>query len=125
MTVRIEDLPNELLVAIFSHMPAAQLMCHVSLVCRRFNDVVRSEWYWHTRYTQRSGIQLPGEAASLALWQRGCLQCEFLEGARHNKLEFSRLRGRPKCRLMTSLEVVHFVCEVVNELYKFVLDRVI
>lgn len=75
------DLPDEVIVYIFSLLPSRQQVLTVPLVCQRFRRLVGSVWYWKTRYLQlcstHHGAQPLLELPSLRLWQEGCIQGEF------------------------------------------------
>ena len=77
MTVHLFDLPLEILLQIFSWVPARVLLRDASLVCRRFHEILHTEWYWRGRYVHEARTKPLVEQPSMRLWQVGCLQWEF------------------------------------------------
>ena len=40
---------------LFSYMTARDLVLNVSVVCRRFKEIIRSEWFWKRRFHEIYG----------------------------------------------------------------------
>ena len=95
MDLHIFDLPPEIVLNILSYVPSKEVLLNVCRVCKRFNEMLRSEWYWRTRYVQSIAAQPVVSGLDLQQWQLGCMQAEFMEmahrGARN--LSVSLLRG--------------------------------
>ena len=95
MDLHIFDLPTEIVLNIFSYVPSTQVLLNVCRVCKHFNEMLRSEWYWRTRYVQSIATQPIVSGLDLQQWQLGCMQAEFAAMARRGarNLTMSQLRG--------------------------------
>ena len=76
-----DTLPIELLVHIFSYLSTKFLLRTVVLVCKQFDDILKSERYWKARHS-RYGQCFPVELERVSHWQLGCAQFEVLTAAR-------------------------------------------
>ena len=93
MTLRILDIPTEILLMIFSRLPSQTLVTQIPLVCKQFRDLVATPWYWKTRYVQLSGSQPLKDRAGLREWQEGCIQSEFALTGMNGRLTLNSLTG--------------------------------
>ena len=93
MTLHILDIPAEILLIIFSHLPSQTLITQIPLVCRHFRDLVATHWYWKMHYVHLAGSQPLKERELLREWQEGCIQSEFANAAARKKLSLSSLTG--------------------------------
>ena len=94
MTVHLLDLPLEILLRIFSWVPTRALLLDASLVCKRFHEILRTEWYWRGRYVEETHTQPLVEQPSMRLWQVGCLHWEFAWMAAAGGLKCSTPTGK-------------------------------
>uniref|UniRef100_A0A1I7TAC6 F-box domain-containing protein n=1 Tax=Caenorhabditis tropicalis TaxID=1561998 RepID=A0A1I7TAC6_9PELO len=53
------SLPTEVLCHLFTYIPPFQLITKVSLVCQRFNGIIRDKVYWNTRIKNEHQVRLP------------------------------------------------------------------
>lgn len=53
----MDVLPDEALVCLFSYVSAKELVLNVSVVCKRFNEIVFSEWFWKRRFHDNHGAE--------------------------------------------------------------------
>ena len=73
--INLLELPTDILLVIFSHIPSEHLIRSVSAVCVEFRDILNSESFWKRRYNQKSGLTLN----SLREWKLGCCQNDDLQ----------------------------------------------
>lgn len=71
------DLPDEVIVQIFSYLPVSCQVAALSRVSHRFKSLVSSVWYWRTSYVTAVGSKPLVELATVREWQTACLQNEF------------------------------------------------
>lgn len=90
----LNTIPTELLVLIFSYIPTKVLLRTVALVCKQFDDILKSDWYWKARHSLY-GKHFPVELVGVNQWQIACAQSEVLAAAcsRDPKENCLTLRG--------------------------------
>jgi len=110
MTVHLLDLPPEILQQIFSWVPARALLRDASLVCRRFHEILHTDWYWRGRYIEEARAQPPVEQPSMRLWQVGCLQWEFARTAAAGGLSYSTTSGEVLIAHGRLITVIYTAC---------------
>ena len=93
MTLHILDIPMEILLMIFSHLPSQTLVTQIPLVCKQFRDLVTTPWYWKTHYVRLSGSQPLKDRTLLREWQEGCIQSEFARAGMNQTLVLNSLTG--------------------------------
>lgn len=77
-SLHILELPSEVLSLILLQVPCADLVTNVGLVCRHFHALLRSAWYWRTRFVDLTSSQLPNVPLDSSQWKLGCLQYESM-----------------------------------------------
>ena len=90
---KLDDLPDEIITYILSHLPSRQQVSTIPRVSRRLRQLVSSQWYWRSRYVQLCGAQPLTELPSVREWQEGCLQEEFALGIANTKQNSTVLKG--------------------------------
>ena len=78
MAANLLDLPDELLVQIFTLLPSRLQVRSLSAVCRRLKVLVDTEWYWRTHYVRLCRGQAMLEMDSIRMWQEACIQRDFV-----------------------------------------------
>lgn len=88
------DLPDDVLLHIFSFLASRQQILTVPGVCHRFKLLITTQWYWRGRFIQLCGVQPARELPTIHMWQEACVQREFALGAVRNSTTQSSLSGR-------------------------------
>ena len=97
--MHILDIPAEILLLIFSHLPSQLVATQIPLVCKRFRNLVATSQYWRTRYVQLAGAAPFKEPSMLREWQEGCFQIEFPLAALRERLTLNTLTGERWCEV--------------------------
>ena len=79
--MKLDDFPLEILVRVFSFLPAKFLILKVILVCRKFHYIVKDEWFWKERFVRCCGSEFAVRVDSMETLQLGCVQSEFVHRA--------------------------------------------
>ena len=79
--MKLDDFPLEILVRVFSFLPARFLILKVILVCQKFHDIIKDEWFWKERFVGCCGSEFSVRVGSMETLQLGCVQSEFVHGA--------------------------------------------
>ncbi|KAL5489420.1 hypothetical protein EMCRGX_G018510 [Ephydatia muelleri] len=89
-----DTVPTEVLVLIFSYIPTQVLLRTVALVCKKFDDILKSEWYWKARHSPYVK-HFPVEFEDVRQRQLACAQFDVLTagGSRDPKENSFTLRG--------------------------------
>lgn len=106
--MQLDDFPQELLVRIFYFLPAEVLILKVILVCRKFLDIVKDEWFWKGYFLECFGSEFPMRVCPLQALQRGCVQSEFAHGACNGKSSHMNTVYLPGTRVYAFLCVYVF-----------------
>ena len=88
------DLPDEVLIHIFSFLRAREQILTIPRVCQRFRALTDTEWFWRAHFMRlRGGVQPMVELESMRLWQEGCLQRELALALHRNTAAQDLLQG--------------------------------
>ena len=77
MSANLLDLPDEVLVQIFTLLPSRLQVLPLSLVCQRLKALVDTVWYWRTHYVRLCRGQVLLEVDGIRMWQEACIQRDF------------------------------------------------
>ena len=96
-----DTVPTEVLVLIFSYIPTQVLLRTVALVCKKFDDILKSEWYWKARHSPYVK-HFPVEFEDVRQRQLACAQFDVLTagGSRDPKENSFTLRGNRRTTYM-------------------------
>ena len=75
----LDRLPTEILLHVFSFLPARTLIHCLVLVCRKFYELLGEEWVWRKRFLRQCGgtpLVLMLEDSSLRRLQQACVQAD-------------------------------------------------
>lgn len=108
-SLHILELPSEVLSLILLQVPCADLVTNVGLVCRHFHALLRSAWYWRTRFVDLTSSQLPNVPLDSSQWKLGCLQYESM-AAEQKMHSLTGERLCPCVCVCASSEVTVCVC---------------
>lgn len=89
------NLPDEALVCVFSFIEGRELIASVSVVCRRFRDIISSEWYWRRRFNiscnSNQMVEIgPHINEELQGIQQSCIEAEQTRIACNDKLGYMK-----------------------------------
>ena len=114
------QLPDELLLLVFSFLPARTLLRRLSLVCKRFHNLLLEEWAWKNRFKSKCGCYplVSSLPHSLSRVQQACVDGDFVDAARRHErscLDTLFLNGKPYCNhivltLALELQLNAFLC---------------
>ena len=94
------QLPDELLLLVFSFIPARTLLRRLSVVCKRFHNLLLEEWAWKNRFKSKCGCYplVSSLPHSLSRVQQACVDGDFVDAARRHErsgLDTLFLNGKP------------------------------
>lgn len=85
MAPQLDQLPVEVLLHVFSFIPARALLGCIALVCRKFHELLGEEWAWRKRFIHQCGcspLVVTLSPYSLRHLQLACVHADFIALAR-------------------------------------------
>lgn len=89
----LSELPDEVLLHIFSFLASRHLLLAIPGVCKRLSGLVDTPWYWRTRFVQLCQAQPLTELGGLRRWQEACTQRELALAVAKKAANQSVLQG--------------------------------
>ena len=136
----MDRLPDEALVRLFSYVPAKELVLTISIVCKRFNEIIFSEWFWKRRFHDVYGgepflsdsvknLQLCGVegeypflacSKSTSCMDKSTVSSEYIENHWYSGWSTYRLRIKITCIVKYPSKKHKILCKILQDIYKII-----